>query len=87
MPRWVKFEIRLFIVAALSFAVIMLGAFLELTWVTPLGRRLFVLVIFLMLSLVVAPILLSFIGYWFPSVALKAAQLNCWLERDLDWEK
>ncbi|WP_085793932.1 hypothetical protein [Falsiruegeria litorea] len=27
------------------------------------------------------------LGYWFPALALTAARLDAWLERDLDWRK
>lgn len=66
-------------------AVIVLGSLVGKNWLSWLGVSSFSCATMAMISLQMAPIMMGFVGNWWPWMGGKAVQLDCWLERDLDW--
>ena len=84
-PRWHRLEVWLMQAIVLLVVLFIVGALLERAWLANIG--LFGLVV----SFVGVAVLkwggnvLAVAGYWFPPLALTAARMDAWLERDLDW--
>ncbi|KIC24798.1 MULTISPECIES: hypothetical protein [unclassified Leisingera] len=84
-PRWFRISFRLILMGFLSMPVIVAGSVLKVSLLIWLGVAVFHFVMFALIALSVVPRGMRFVGYWWPWVGLKAAQLDSWLERDLDW--
>ena len=84
-PRWLKIEIAL---ASTAFALAAVGVLAGLAaWSLFFSIAIYGVVacVIAMALVAVAPIVLGFLGYWFPPAVVIAARLDRWLERDLDW--
>ncbi|MBU2943329.1 hypothetical protein Q4525_00605 [Shimia thalassica] len=86
-PRWYKLEIRLFQVMVLLVALLVVGAFSGMTWLATLGFYGIGCAFVAVFALEYGSNMLAALGLWLPPLALKAAQLDTWLERDLEWNK
>ncbi|KXF89244.1 hypothetical protein [Phaeobacter inhibens] len=84
-PRWFRISFRLGVLAFLSMPVILAGSVFKVPLLLWLGIICFQLVVFALILLTYVPKVTVFFGYWWPWLGLKAAQLDGWLERDLDW--
>jgi hypothetical protein len=86
-PRWHKLEVRLVQAMLLLVMLFFVGALLERAWLASIGF------FGLAVSFVGVAVLnwganvLAAAGYWFPPLALTAARMDVWLERDLDWSR
>ena len=84
-PRWYRLEVRLIQAIVLLAVLIIVGALWERAWLTNIGW------FGLAVSFVGVAVLnwgangLGVAGYWVPPLALTAARMDAWLERDLDW--
>jgi hypothetical protein len=86
-PRWHKLEIRLIQTLLLFIALLLVGALSEQAWLAQIGWYGLPCAFVALFALKWGSNLLATLGYWFPSLALKAAKLDAWLERDLEWGK
>ncbi|MCI5042352.1 MAG: hypothetical protein MRY81_22100 [Donghicola eburneus] len=64
---------------------LIVGAISDVQWLAWSGLVVVGLVGLSIFVLEIGPKILSLVGYWFPGAGLKAAKLDAWLERDLDW--
>lgn len=86
-PRWYRLRIWLMWMAAGVFLAVLAGELLEQSWVVALANAGFFVLLALYVLLHWGSGLLAVLGYWVSPLAMKAAQLDKWLERDLEWNK
>jgi Mg/Co/Ni transporter MgtE len=85
-PRWLKFTARLGLAA---FAIAFIASLVGLAgWPTgfSFALNLVVACIVAIAVILVGPVVLNVLGYWFPRLGAVATRLDRWLERDLDWK-
>ncbi|MEX0285742.1 MAG: hypothetical protein AB3N23_14130 [Paracoccaceae bacterium] len=82
--RWERtqlFCLKCFFAGLLLIALAGFSKFAALAW---LGGAVTLLPLTLMFSVEVGVPVLLFLGYWFPRLAVRAAAIDAWFERDLD---
>jgi len=85
MPRWFKYCFRAVLLIFAFLALIAVAQFFEAEFLAIVGAMGIVLCFTLFFLVILVPPVLSIVGYYWPWLALKAAQLDSWLERDLEW--
>ena len=84
-PRWFRIEFRFVLIVFVSMPTLLAGSIFELYWLLLIGIAGIVVAALALMSLTLVPATMRFVGYWWPWMGLKAAELDSWLERDLDW--
>ena len=84
-PKWFQISFRLTLLGLASMPLIVIGIINELYWMSWLGVTGLGVALIPLVLLEIIPPAMSFVGYWWPWMGLKAAELDSWLERDLDW--
>ncbi|MCG7572873.1 hypothetical protein [Thalassovita mediterranea] len=86
-PRWVKIELGLLAAMAGACGCVVVAAILQIGWLAMIAFYGLPTLFAAVFAVKYGTVGLGFIGVWFPILALKAAQLERWLELDLDWKR
>jgi hypothetical protein len=86
-PRWHTLEIRLFKLMILLIALLLIGGFSGTAWLAMFGFYGLGCAFVSVFALRYGSDVMAALGYWFPPLALRATQLDTWLERDLEWKE
>jgi hypothetical protein len=84
-PKWIRILFRLFAMGIVSMLIVFAGIALESRWVPWVGLAGILGVAIAIFAIKTLPVIMAFVGFWWPWMGLKAAELDSWLERDLEW--
>lgn len=84
-PRWFKICFRAVVACFLFLPVAMIGAAISSRLLQAIGTIGFFGAFVVPFVVSFFPLVLRVLGYWWPWLGMKSAQLDAWLERDLDW--
>ncbi len=84
-PKWFRICIGLFAVVAVFAILALVGVLSGAKWVASIAGLGGFVTYCVMIAVVFFPKVVRFLGYWWPQLELKASNIICWLEHDLDW--
>lgn len=84
-PKWCRYSFKL-VLAAMTLAITMVvSGFFNIYWIYVMTIWSLVAVVVSLALLESVPPVLRVVAYYWPWLGLKSAQLDSWLELDLEW--